>query len=213
MFCVKCGSKMNDDQKFCTECGNKVNASGGMDDVVNTVKEKTNNLTEKLSNDENIKNVTEKIKGNKKIVAIIAAVLLVVVVGTSIFVVSRSTPEKTMKKFAKAISSLDFEKAIEETNIMAMAQMEAGSEAAAITIVNKMTSEIMLESQREGLSIACKIVNFTPLIETKNMVTASVTMQMTITSKNDNETDIQTEEFKFIKMNGKWKLDLADDFF
>lgn len=219
MFCVKCGNKLDENEKFCTECGTKVNSgsSVNIEGVIDSVKETSSNIATSVKNtiekDENLKNVAGKIKGDKRIFIGIAAVLVVIVMGSVAFFMTRSTPKKTLNNFVKAISDMDFEEAMEETNIMAMAQIEAGTSEAAATFVNKMISELMLEAQREGMSIDCKVLNYTPLVETKNMVTASVTMQMTVTSKSNTESDVQTEEFKFIKIDGEWKLDLADDFF
>lgn len=224
MFCVKCGAKMEEGQQFCVECGTKVNNGNSVDDVVNSVKEKSSDianvlkektevLADKISKDDNIRNVTNKVKSKKGLAIIISAILVVILVASVAIFATRSTPQKTVKNFAKHISNLQFDKAFQETNLMAMAEIEVGSQKSALTYVNMMVSELILEAQKEGLKIDFEVINFTPLVKTKNMVTASVTMKIATISTYGNDSEIETEELKFIKINGKWKIDVANEFF
>lgn len=96
MFCKKCGQQLKENEKKCTECGYEDKEA----------------LTNQSLIKEKIVDLMSFIKANKKSV-LIAATIIVIIMGGSITLKNLNNNERVAKKFVESLINGDREKALE----------------------------------------------------------------------------------------------------
>lgn len=180
MFCAKCGNSLKDGENFCNNCGNKVE----------------NNL---FSNDEGLYNKEENITNTLKVfMNLTIAIIILLTVSFAL----RSTPEKTVKKYAKAMENNDIKKALSYTNYKTVLKNERGYTDLEVEKEIREQEQYFKTYQQNNMEI--KIDNIKEIVKGKNMAkfTADETFMY--------EGDIESESFSFIlfKEKGKWIIDI-----
>lgn len=240
-FCTKCGSKIenvesnNSGQSFNNNQASNNNGfnSGGntnnngqkinieetsarivseVTDTVNNIVDKSKEVAQKIKVDEKLNQCVNKVKerpNTVKVFGTIAVVLLIALVGA--FTVFRSTPEKTVKQFGKAIESKDIKKALNYTNFDTMVSYLAGAaemfgEDLGTASKDKMLIELQKEFIDEFDGVVLKVNNIQETYKTGSA--AEVTLTMTI--MDGSYIDSDTIDISLVKKKGKWLIDITD---
>lgn len=155
MYCINCGKKFGEEDKFCSVCGSKRNSiKDTIDDreqitnlFDNTIKKTTEVSTEiKNSVVESVSNVDKEKIGTKNSISkfyfrhrlgctSLVIALLMVFIGSFIVpkvsgYVSRSTPERTLNEYFKTLNEYDYTGLITYCNVFTASEIYDFVEAA-----------------------------------------------------------------------------------
>lgn len=231
MYCIKCGNSLNGGQQFCTYCGHKVNSElsnkngqvfngqkksidieetsakivSDVTETVNNIVDKSKEVAQKLKADEKINQCVNGVKRNPNTVKVFGSLFIaLLLLSMGVFGILRSTPEKTVKKFANAIESKNIKKALSYTNYK--------------TIINEMEEyfdvktkdKLFIELQNEFKDITFKINDIEETFKKGDL--AKVTLIMTMIDRYS--IDLESIDINVIKEKGKWVIDIEDfDYF
>lgn len=180
--------------------------------TVNNIVDKSKEVAQKLKADEKINQCVNSVKRNPntvKVFGTLVIALLLVCIGA--FGILRSTPEKTVKKFADAIESKDIKKALSYTNyetIMNYAlktENYFGVENIAAS-KDKLLIELQKEFREEFEGITLKVNDVEEIFKEGKAAEVALTMTMI----EGNYIDSESIYINLIKQKGKWVIDMTD---
>lgn len=235
-FCTNCGNKVGDDlynndgQSYNKEENipnnnpkrnidieeTSAKIVSEVTETVNNIVDKSKDVVGKIKLDEKINQCLDGVKKKPNTLKVFGALAIaIIILFTGSFAMLRSTPEKTVKQFAKAIEKKDIKKALKYTNYEKI--FEYGNQLGnlfGLDDIYENKDKMLIELQKEfreeyeGITIKLGEVNETFKIGNAAEVSANVIFK--------DGTDIGSEDIyvTLIKEKGKWLIDITDfDYF
>lgn len=196
-FCTQCGNALEEGVSYCPSCGTKV-------DEYNTAMNSTYQM--------NYRPIQQP-KRKGMLIFITLFLVLIVVIGISVVFMTRSTPEKTIHKFAQCYNDLDTDGMMECLEPDAQALFE-GMSAFLSGLTGYSVDDIFQgvlgymsytdsESQPQ-VELRVTVVNYTS--------DTSAVVEVECTYFNGEEESKTTESIDMIKIDGKWYISMMGSF-
>lgn len=181
-------------------------------ETVNNIVDKSKGVVHKIKSDEKINQCLNNVKqkpNTLKVFGCLSVAVIILFIGA--FAMFRSTPEKTVKQFAKAIESKDIKKALSYTNYETVLKYNYDVEdLLGLDGIDGNIDKMIIELQEEfiedyeGIAIKVNDINETFKVGSA----AKVNVIMTVMDGGD--IDSEAMNITLIKEKGKWLIDITD---
>lgn len=231
-FCTNCGHKVNSElsnQNGQVSNGEVTMPNNGqkksidieetsakivsdVTETVNNIVDKSKEVAQKLKADEKINQCVNGVKRNPNTVKVFGTlVIALLLVGIGAFGILRSTPEKTVKKFANAIESKDIKKALSYTNYETIMNYTLEVEDYfGVENIDASKDKLLIELQKEFRDefegITLKVNDVEEIFKEGKAAEVALTM----TTIEENYRDSESIYINLIKQKGKWVIDMTD---